>query len=112
MSLTNYSVTRETLDKLAEHGILRRYEEIGGDHSWMTCGLVENREVAFESGNLRTYNHATFTHACLAVIEANKWRVEFCYDKYDDKWSAEIEVVHGIWIAKPTLPEALAKALT
>ena len=107
MSLTNFSVTRETLDKLAEHGILRRYEEIGGDHSWMTCGLVENREVAFESGNLRTYNHATFTHACFVFIEQHK--LNLIWDGED--WWVQPRPGEEYQIA-PTLPEALAKALT
>ena len=114
MSLTNYRVTRETLDKLVELNVLTvQYSTaLGCDYwTWRHEGLDVAQLGQTTGPGRMTVNRPALTCGCLLEIERLRCSVEFRYDD-DDGWSAEIEVKHGCWVSAPTLPEALAKALS
>ena len=113
MSLINYTVTRETLDKLAEHGVLSAVEDTAesllGSYR-RACWRHGKREVAELLENCPlTFKPELLNHACLQFVESNGWMATLTKD------GAVLQLPgdHGPrWGIPAPLPEALAKALT
>lgn len=111
MNLTEYEVTRETLDALVEIGVLR----FDGDKAWYTtppeiqsAPVVEFSRYDDAAYNRYIVDHSAINHACFAHIEKRGWEFE-----HRSEWLVGVRKGYDVWGPSgeaDTLPEAVVAA--